>query len=150
MDCLTPVCLLPAAGNMSAAGLLQDPGSTVCMELGAGKAWLSAWLHMLHPATREFVLLDRLGNFANKVRSRHLSAWFVGLSYVNLWTLFSQPCSCTDHVQLYNAFHSQVTTPHPAPTKPPTSSAPTRLPPTLKPRERHNSCRLTNTPSFAS
>lgn len=56
-----------AAGNLEAAGLLQQPSSTVFMELGAGKAWLSAWLHMLQPDSREFVLLDRIGNFANKV-----------------------------------------------------------------------------------
>lgn len=70
-----PSHMMRAAGNICAAGLLQDPCSTVCMELGAGKAWLSAWLHMLHPGTREFVLLDRLGNFANKVS--YLRAWFL-------------------------------------------------------------------------
>jgi hypothetical protein len=41
------------------------------MELGAGKAWLTAWLHMLHPDSNEFVLLDKLGNFNNKVGEGH-------------------------------------------------------------------------------
>jgi hypothetical protein len=43
----------------------------VFLELGAGKAWLTAWLHMLHPDSNEFVLLDKLGNFNNKVSSVH-------------------------------------------------------------------------------
>lgn len=54
---------------MAAAGLLQQSrqAETVFVELGAGKAWLTAWLHMLHPSTRQFVLLDKMGNFCNKV-----------------------------------------------------------------------------------
>jgi len=58
-------------GNMAVAGLLQQQQQpTVFMELGAGKAWLTAWLHMLAPHSSEFVLLDKLGNFMNKVRER--------------------------------------------------------------------------------
>jgi hypothetical protein len=52
---------------MAAVGLLQQPSSTVFMELGAGKGWLTAWLHMLTPDSKEFVLLDKVGNFHNKV-----------------------------------------------------------------------------------
>lgn len=52
---------------MAAAGLLQQPSSTVFMELGAGKGWLTALLHMLTPDSKEFVLLDKVGNFHNKV-----------------------------------------------------------------------------------
>lgn len=50
--------------------LQQQQQPTVFMELGAGKAWLTAWLHMLAPHSSEFVLLDKLGNFMNKVRER--------------------------------------------------------------------------------
>jgi hypothetical protein len=53
---------------MAAAGLLQQPGRTLFLELGAGKAWLTAWLHMLHPSTHEFILLDKFAAFNNKVR----------------------------------------------------------------------------------
>jgi protein-L-isoaspartate O-methyltransferase len=50
---------------MGAAGLLQP--SSVFLELGAGKGFLSAWLHQVCGA-EDIILLDRLGNFAKKVR----------------------------------------------------------------------------------
>jgi tRNA A58 N-methylase Trm61 len=49
---------------MQAAGLLQP--SSVFVELGAGKGFLSAWLHQVCGA-EDIILLDRLGNFAKKV-----------------------------------------------------------------------------------
>jgi protein-L-isoaspartate O-methyltransferase len=49
---------------MAAAGLLQP--SSVFVELGAGKGFLSAWLHQVCGA-EDVILLDRLGNFAKKV-----------------------------------------------------------------------------------
>lgn len=60
--------MLPTAtGNMQAAGLLRQPSSTVFLELGAGKGFLSAWLHQVCNA-QDVILLDRMGNFAKKVR----------------------------------------------------------------------------------
>ncbi|WIA13914.1 hypothetical protein OEZ85_002485 [Tetradesmus obliquus] len=60
-------------GNMQAAGLLQQPTSTVFLELGAGKGFLSAWLHQVCNA-QDVILLDRMGNFAKKAdrRLRHI------------------------------------------------------------------------------
>lgn len=66
---LPAVPVLCSSGNMSAAGLLQQAQQAVFMELGAGKAWLTAWLHMLTPGSNEFVLLDKVGCFHNKVGS---------------------------------------------------------------------------------
>lgn len=68
MLCLRCVCLHAVAGNMAAAGLLAQADRTVFMELGAGKGWLAAWLHILDPACKEIILLDKVGNFSNKVR----------------------------------------------------------------------------------
>lgn len=63
-----PAAMLPTAtGNMQAAGLLRQPSSTVFLELGAGKGFLSAWLHQVCNA-QDVILLDRMGNFAKKVR----------------------------------------------------------------------------------
>lgn len=61
------LCRGAHAGNMTAAGLLQQPSRTVFLELGAGKAWLTAWLHMLNPITKDFILLDKFAAFNNKV-----------------------------------------------------------------------------------
>lgn len=40
-------CLLHPPGNMAAAGLLTDPQHTLFLELGAGKGFLTAWLHQV-------------------------------------------------------------------------------------------------------
>eukprot|EP00878_Enallax_costatus_P030758 GHUV01033544.1.p1 GENE.GHUV01033544.1~~GHUV01033544.1.p1 ORF type:complete len:214 (+),score=75.18 GHUV01033544.1:1014-1655(+) len=54
-------------GNMEAAGLLSDPQDSIFVELGAGKGFLSAWVHQMCGA-RELILLDRQGNFIKKVK----------------------------------------------------------------------------------
>lgn len=51
---------------MKRAGLLTSPDSTVFVELGAGKGWLTAWLAITTGAT-QLVLLDRQPNFQRKV-----------------------------------------------------------------------------------
>lgn len=58
--------ILCVAGNMDAAGLLSDPQNSIFVELGAGKGFLSAWLHQVCGA-QELILLDRQGNFIKKV-----------------------------------------------------------------------------------
>jgi tRNA A58 N-methylase Trm61 len=64
VDSAVIAAVAAGAGNMAAAGLLQP--SSVFVELGAGKGFLSAWLHQVCGA-EDIILLDRLGNFAKKV-----------------------------------------------------------------------------------
>jgi hypothetical protein len=81
---LLPLSSGATPGNMQAAGLLQP--SSGFIELGAGKGFLSAWLHQVCNA-QDIILLDRLGNFAKKVRMRLLctSAFVTWRMHVKLW-----------------------------------------------------------------
>ena len=56
------------AGHMLRAGLLSRPDVLYCLELGAGKAWLSGWLG-LALRVHHLLLLDSQAGFQKKVRS---------------------------------------------------------------------------------
>jgi hypothetical protein len=79
---------------MSAAGLLQQAGSTVFVELGAGKAYLTAWLHLLHPQTKQLILLDKAASFKTKVSSQVLQwLWLYQRRAVGQWDCHLMPAS---------------------------------------------------------
>jgi hypothetical protein len=54
---------------MVRAGLLAQAESVLCLELGAGKAWLSAWL-ALGLGVRNLLLVDSQSGFQKKVSTK--------------------------------------------------------------------------------